>query len=468
MKIIHISDLHIDSSKNKFALGRFNNIVDDIISKKFPEDTVIVMTGDLTNNGFGDHTNEKNNPAYFGVSKLEANGYQDRVLVIPGNHDYGIGVNVLDKVFHNSLITDFKKTFYNDENATYPRITNYINAVFVGLDSTIGVLKNLKIGDAFTSQGEIEKKQLDILSDELQKAKASGKKTIVYLHHHPFSSNSDFKLNNAKEFLEIVDNSTDVLLFGHIHYEKNDGDDRTKDTQIPRVYNAGSSTNINDRDDWTSHYRVIDLDSSPENDSIVVIPIHMLTLDNSHGGTYIAHGNLTYTVNDEARQQDNTASGGLTSTLEVPELAQNIKYTLTFDASDTKITFAWDNSETMGSKKYIDVKGVWPGSISAIERDTECGKLELNNQHGGTYIAHGTLTYMYEGKSQKIKNSASGGLKSTIKFPTDATDIKYNITYDASKTTSKFSWTNGWTGTRHIDVKGVWPGKVKATDNGIK
>lgn len=104
----------------------------------------------------------------------------------------------------------------------------------------------------------------------------------------------------------------------------------------------------------------------------------------------------------------------------------------------------------------------WTHLISSFE-------LILNNRHGGTYIAHGELTYKVNGKTITKKNKASGGMTSAIRdIPINALDLEYKVTFTASGTKKVFKWAspvNLWkSGCRHIDVKGVWPGSPSATD----
>lgn len=97
-----------------------------------------------------------------------------------------------------------------------------------------------------------------------------------------------------------------------------------------------------------------------------------LVLDNSHGGTYIAHGKLTYEVNGETKSDSNSASGGMTSSISnIPINALNVKYKVTFTASSTKKEFTWGSpiNQWLSGKRHIDVKGVWPGKPSAKDRE---------------------------------------------------------------------------------------------------
>lgn len=97
-----------------------------------------------------------------------------------------------------------------------------------------------------------------------------------------------------------------------------------------------------------------------------------LILDNSHGGTYIAHGSLTYDVGAQKFSTSNSVSGGMTSAIrDIPINATNLVYTVTFTASGTKKIFNWGSplNQWQSGMRHIDVKGVWPGSPSATDRE---------------------------------------------------------------------------------------------------
>ena len=92
------------------------------------------------------------------------------------------------------------------------------------------------------------------------------------------------------------------------------------------------------------------------------------------------------------------------------------------------------------------------------------GNIVLDNDHGGTYIAHGKLSYnLGASGKQTATNVASGALKSEIELPSTATDIEYLVTFTSSKVEAKFNWPTAWENDRQIKVKGVWPGTPSAT-----
>jgi 3',5'-cyclic AMP phosphodiesterase CpdA len=373
MKIIHISDIHIKRSSD-VDLIRFNTIIDVIIRNKYPDGTTVVMTGDLVNNGYTPCSGKWTNPVHDGVKKLKAAGYNERVLVIPGNHDYGVGIGITD-FEHNHLvrlIEYFKVTFYNDAAAQYPRINQFGNYLFIGLDSTAAALQQMELERLFTSEGRIGDEQTAELKKALVGAKSSGKKVVVYLHHHPFHNKKDgLKLLDAAEFLKAIDGLTTMLLYGHVHRENNYGDDGYFDNKIDRIYNAGSSTNTDNYKNWESFYRVIDLDTDPYTAEIVKIPVYKLELHNNEEISTKVQWKLTYTVDGEVREQENTIyEGWIHDNTEIPYIAENIQFDLQFENLSFKKTYNWPdiNSWKNGNCKYIELKTTLSGDLVLKER----------------------------------------------------------------------------------------------------
>jgi len=184
-----------------------------------------------------------------------------------------------------------------------------------------------------------------------------------------------------------------------------------------------------------------------------------LTLDNKHGGTYIAHGELSYNVGTVAHSETNKSSGGLSSTIQVPKNATNLCYKIKYDASSVENVFNWP-SITQGIN--IEIHGVWPSSPSASwTQGNAAFPLTLDNKHGGTYIAHGELSYNVGSIGHSEKNKSTGGMSSSIQVPKDATDLHYKVTYTASSAENKFNWPSITQGI-NIEIRGVWPGKPSA------
>jgi len=371
MKIIHISDLHIKEFSD-VELIRYQTILDLIIKNRYPTGTVIVMTGDLVNRGYILRSGEWTNPAFDGIKKLEANGYNGRVLAIPGNHDYGVGIGITDfeHTHLQKMVEYFKETYYHNTATQYPIVTPIDDFVFIGLDSTAAALEQMEIKKLLTSEGKIGDKQIAELKKAILDAKGSGRKVVVYLHHHPYHKKKDgLKLIDAAEFLNTIDGQTTLLLFGHVHIEKDYGDDGYLDDRIDRIYNAGSSTNTDNYRKWESFYRIIDLDIEPKTDTIVPIPIYKLELHNFDELDLIVHWKLKYTVNGEARLREySTYKGWVDVGTEIPFIAEDIQCDLAFDSSSV-VSRKWPTvNGWKGNRKYLELNTNSMGEVVLRER----------------------------------------------------------------------------------------------------
>ena len=144
-KIIHLSDLHVG---HEDCGDKFHALIDNITFLKQPADNyAILVTGDIVDNATkSDQTNE----AVDGLRQLEERGY--RVLVVPGNHDYGTGT----RGYANS-VNSFKERYYGSKRITYPKVDIIGKIAFIGLDLTAD---ELHWRDRFLSEGEIGATQL--------------------------------------------------------------------------------------------------------------------------------------------------------------------------------------------------------------------------------------------------------------------------------------------------------------------
>jgi 3',5'-cyclic AMP phosphodiesterase CpdA len=242
MKIIHLSDLHIG---HKECGKRFRTIIDNITFLKQPaQNYIIVITGDLADNA---NITDQRNEAASAVEELEKRGY--RVLVVPGNHDYGTGT--LGNIKNVRL---FKERFYKNPDISYPKLDIIDEMAFIGLDSTA---EELHWYDRILAQGELGKEQLERLKKILGDPALKCLKKIVYLHHHPFDFKLGRQLKDSDHLKEIIENRIDALLFGHYHRNKvSAGKIFHGVWGIPRCYNAGTSTHKNGNPGF---HRVIDM-----------------------------------------------------------------------------------------------------------------------------------------------------------------------------------------------------------------
>jgi predicted MPP superfamily phosphohydrolase len=241
-KIIHLSDLHIG---HEDCGPKFRKIINNISRTKKPaKNYIIVITGDIVDNA--NHT-EFTDEAVKNLELLRKRGY--RVLVIPGNHDYGNGA-----AGRKEFVRIFKERFYGSPDISYPKLDIIGRTAFIGLDSTA---EELHWYDRFFSEGELGREQLNRLKKILEEEKVKKRKKVVYLHHHPFDFKALMQLKDNEELREVIDGKIDAILFGHYH---RDEESATKDYNgtwgIPRCYNGGSSTHKNGHPGFQ---RIIDL-----------------------------------------------------------------------------------------------------------------------------------------------------------------------------------------------------------------
>lgn len=293
-KIIHMSDLHVD--KNGISeITKFDRLVGTIVEEEDPSTSIVIITGDLCDTG-SQNTDTEQVPGI--INKLTQKKF--KVFVIPGNHDYAwlaaIGLLECD-----AYIKQFKQIYYGDTSVTYPKKDVIGNLVIVGLDSTAPEI--WAVDNAFSSRGKIGDSQsndLDALLTDLDTEKAGnpGQKTIVYLHHHPFTDDSSLYLEDRVSFQKLLaKHKVDALLFGHIHHEDTQGEDKSEDTttNIPLIFNAGSSTNTDNLTDWSVFYRVIDLTTGSNEIKQVICPAAVsdgiYLIENLQSGLLLNPGN---------------------------------------------------------------------------------------------------------------------------------------------------------------------------------
>jgi predicted MPP superfamily phosphohydrolase len=249
-KIIHLSDIHVG---HEDCGVKFLTIIDNITLLKQPANNyIILITGDIVNNATQIELIEE---AVDAIEELEARGY--KVLLIPGNHDYGTGTRGFRR-----FVGRFKEKYYKTRKISYPKLDIIDEMAFIGLDSTA---EELHWFDRFLAEGELGRRQLKRLKKILNDPEVAGRKKIIYLHHHPFDFVFGMQLKDSEDLRKIIENKIDVLLFGHFHYNSDIADKIFHGTWgIPRCYNAGSATHKNGN---FGFHRVIDLsDSDPSLD----------------------------------------------------------------------------------------------------------------------------------------------------------------------------------------------------------
>ncbi len=244
-KIIHLSDLHVG---HEDCGDKFRALIDNITFLKQPANNYIVLiTGDIVDNA--NHI-EYIEEAVDGIEQLKERGY--KVLVVPGNHDYGTGT-----VGNEKFVDLFKEKYFKSLEISYPKLDVIDEIAFIGLDSTAEELHWL---DRFLSEGELGKRQLLRLKKMLNDPEVVSRKKVVYLHHHPFDFKLGMQLRDNNDLKKIIENKIDMLLFGHYHVDPVSAGKIFHGTWgIKRCYNAGSSTHKNGN---VGFQRIIDLSNA--------------------------------------------------------------------------------------------------------------------------------------------------------------------------------------------------------------
>jgi hypothetical protein len=208
LEIYHVSDLHIgkrtrqaqrllDWMQEKFRLGE-------------DENRYLLVTGDITQDGAKKQYKRA-------LKALEP--FAGKVLISPGNHDYGFLGFVYSKRsaqnFDNLLASGVKM-----DHLFYPKIPfleliedeEGNRVLLIGLNSCSQTKTWMDL-----AKGEIGEAQLNDLNRLLEDPAYQDIPKIVFLHHIPHRRAQGFKmsLKDYKALMDAVENRVMVLSFGH-------------------------------------------------------------------------------------------------------------------------------------------------------------------------------------------------------------------------------------------------------------
>jgi hypothetical protein len=240
-RVIHISDPHFtdntwvwDTEGNQIPVDTktkgttlANYLINNI--SQLGTDRVVI-TGDLTDSGQDGDLDV----AVDFIETLRRGGF--KVYSVPGNHDYSWEGILLfgDEAKRQRFIS--RITGYND----YPHVIPLGDTSLVLLDSLKAEMDENNYGLDWTprwswhpppylkdadqrAQGKLgDQQRADLRATliGLQAGRRAGKKVLVCLHHSPFRTpeknpDDDGCLDDGGDFMEVVKNNVDCLLFGH-------------------------------------------------------------------------------------------------------------------------------------------------------------------------------------------------------------------------------------------------------------
>lgn len=265
MKIIHLSDTHIGRDDNA---RRADRLVQDILTLENPETCLVIHTGDLIDRA-------SPHDMLIGRSLLDglvAGGV--RVLLCPGNHDYGDGAHI-DPERAERFRECFAPFIFGDQHASFPVLTLIDDCAFIGLDSSSAEFSFLT---RWMAEGCLGREQLRHLNELLDRTEVRERHIVLYLHHHPFldayAVRPDVadrhrlwhlfvwwtrrfrRLKDAYSLLQVIRDRVQLLLCGHLHFGLDYGSEARR-YGIPLALDASSST-ATDMDTDRMRYRVID------------------------------------------------------------------------------------------------------------------------------------------------------------------------------------------------------------------
>jgi len=259
MKLIHLSDLHVGQSANK---DKFERIIGHLNTAPAFEDPnyAIMITGDLINDA-GDK--DAHHEVRAMIDTLSPR-FAKRVFLCPGNHDYG---NFWGG--HPNFIANFRQVFepylqgsghidpaaYLPEDMPYhspfPIVDIIGDIALIGLDTTADELKD---GYSLWAEGRMGKRQCKALDKLLALPQLSGKRIVIYFHHHPYHAGNYLnRFKDADDFRDVIRNRVHVLLFGHNHAYTICSSDSQQDG-VAMALEGGKTTE-------EMRFRILDLDN---------------------------------------------------------------------------------------------------------------------------------------------------------------------------------------------------------------
>jgi hypothetical protein len=245
LKIIHISDFHLESAKASYDKEQIVKALCIDIKKYVDENTLVFFTGDLIDNGGKDFKSQKE-IAFLAFEEIlidevlkSCPSLKNHIFVVPGNHDvFRDKIDVIseaglkkdlnseaqldnfidsnrDSVKHLERLFDYKeweKLFY--ASYTNKHLSNFENTFIVELkDYEIGITC---LNSSWLCKDDSDKENLLIGRKQIHNSLELIKNCPIKiaLAHHPMEFLADFDKEIIKNELY---NNYDGLFTGHVH-----------------------------------------------------------------------------------------------------------------------------------------------------------------------------------------------------------------------------------------------------------
>ena len=261
MKFIHISDVHLPTTKarltelfskrllsclswhhkrkNVHLLAVTQELIKDI---QHHEPEHFCVTGDLMNASLRSEFEQ----AQHWLKNLAP---KERISFVPGNHDVLVKQAEKQKSFYFS---EWMQS--DDKSLKKPYIQRKGNIAFIGLDSAIAT-------PPCCAYGKLGEAQLARLAKLLTKAKEEGLFRVVLIHHPPLPGMAKWRkaLRDAAQ-LEVVlqECGAELVLHGHNHYPMHKTLETVNGTT--HIYGVGSSSMVRQHKNKTSaHYYIFNV-----------------------------------------------------------------------------------------------------------------------------------------------------------------------------------------------------------------
>ncbi len=146
---------------------------------------------------------------------------RSRLLLCPGNHDYGASGILYDEASARSF-DQFASPYCSGSGhrTRTPHVhiledATGFQVVTIGLNATLEIVSPLDM-----AEGQVGPEQLEALDAILGNPDLRALPKLVYLHFHPYEQRRGMKLLDPQELLDCLRNRVSVLCVGHSHRQE--------------------------------------------------------------------------------------------------------------------------------------------------------------------------------------------------------------------------------------------------------